>query len=313
MNLKLSIKIRYSFLMCLILANTLILSGCQMTTKVSEEQLIRVNYQSQVNNTEREYFVYLPKGYHSQLDKKWPVLLFLHGNGERGNGKDELDYVLMHGPLYEAWIQKKDIPFVIISPQLHMFDFDKRGINYIDERSKSDIPQRLDLGTAPRLTPFVSTQSITRSSSKLDMSQVNPLLPLGWEQVEADLLYMIENTLTNYHVNEQKVYLTGLSYGGFGTWYMASKYPEKFTAIAPVVGWGHPSLMAPIAEHKIPVWQFAGGKDNAVPIQYFYSGLDKLLQLGHQSIRFTVYEELGHDAWKRVYASDDFYNWLLSQ
>lgn len=70
----------------------------------------------------------------------WPILMFLHGNGERGNGKDELDYVLMHGPLYEAWIQKKDLPFIIVSPQLPMFDFDNKGIDYITNRSKKIYP-----------------------------------------------------------------------------------------------------------------------------------------------------------------------------
>ncbi len=97
-----------------------------ISTEPSSEQLLRLSYQSQIDNEQREYFVYLPKGYHSHSGKKWPVMLFLHGNGERGNGKSELDYVVTHGPLYEAWIQKKDLPFIIISPQLHMFDMDKK-------------------------------------------------------------------------------------------------------------------------------------------------------------------------------------------
>ncbi len=68
----------------------------------SLEQLIRVPYQSSVDNSKRNYFVYLPRGYDSETNKKWPVMLFLHGNGERGNGQDELDFVMMQGPLYEA-------------------------------------------------------------------------------------------------------------------------------------------------------------------------------------------------------------------
>jgi len=70
----------------------------------------------------------------------------------------------------------------------------------------------------------------------------------------------------------------------------ASKDPEKFAAIAAVVGWGHPSFMVPIAKHKIPVWQFAGGRDNAVKIPYFYAGINTLKQLGHNNVRFTVHE-----------------------
>ena len=73
----------------------------------SPEQLVRYSYHSSLDNTSREYYVYLPKGYYSQQDKKWPVILFLHGDGERGNGLDELAYTRIHGPLYEAWAMKK--------------------------------------------------------------------------------------------------------------------------------------------------------------------------------------------------------------
>jgi predicted peptidase len=278
----------------------------------SEEELQRISYISSVDHTERDYFVFLPKGYYSQPNKQWPVMLFLHGNGERGDGKEQLDYVLSHGPVYEAWIQKKELPFIIISPQLHMFDFDQRGIGYIDNRQPSDIPQRLSKGVPERLMPFNSNKAIVRTMSYPDMSAIEPLLPLGWEQVEVDLMSMLETVNLTYRVNTNKTYLTGLSYGGFGTWFLASKHPEKFAAIAPVVGWGHPSLMHPIVKHQLPVWQFAGGLDDAVEIPNFYAGINKLKDLGHNHVRFTVHETMGHDTWKRVYASDDLYQWLLN-
>lgn len=292
----------------------LIVATAACTTKNSDrshQELLRSSYLSEVDNTERDYFIFLPKGYHSQPEKSWPVMLFLHGNGERGNGKDELDYVLSHGPLYEAWIQKKDIPFIIISPQLHMFDFDQRGLSYIDNRKVNDIPRRLKQGTPDRSNAFSTEQAIQRIASVDDMTNVDPLLPLGWEQAETDLLKILEQIKNKYRVNSNKTYLSGLSYGGFGTWFMASRHPEKFAAIAPVVGWGHPSFMVSIAEHQLPIWQFAGGRDSAVQIQYFYAGLNELEQLGHKNVRFTVHEDMEHDAWTRVYASDDLYQWLL--
>lgn len=299
--------------MVFILFNGL-LSGCVMSSKTeSEEQLLRESYISELNNKERDYFVYLPRGYHSQVDKKWPLLVFLHGNGERGNGKNELDYVLTHGPVYEAWIQKKNLPFIIISPQLHMFDFDQRGIGYIDNRKFSDIPRRQKNGTPNRPSPMQSKQAITRQTSANNMENTAPLLPLGWEQVESDLLNIIDEVSTNFNIDKNKTYLSGMSYGGFGTWFMASKHPEKFAAIAPVVGWGHPDYMAPIAKQKLPVWQFAGGRDSAVDIQFFYAGIEQLRRLGHEKIQFTVHEDMNHDTWTRVYASDDFYQWLLNQ
>lgn len=282
------------------------------TVQQSQEQLLREAYQSSIDQSKREYFVYLPRGYHSEPDKKWPVMMFLHGNGERGNGQGELDFVLMQGPLHEAWIQKKDLPFIIISPQLHMFGFDKKGISYIDNRSKDNIPKRLTQGVPKRSEAFLTNDDIQRTPSLTDMANVTALLPQGWELLENDLIAMLDNVQHNYRVNVDKTYLSGLSYGGFGTWYMASKYPQRFAAIAPVVGWGHPSLMAPIAKHKLPVWQFAGGRDSAVNIQYFYAGLNKLEKLGHNNVRFTVHEDKGHDAWTRVYSGDDLYQWLLS-
>ncbi|NQY35009.1 MAG: alpha/beta hydrolase [Alteromonadaceae bacterium] len=277
----------------------------------STEQLLRDSYISVIDEKEHDYFVYLPQGYASNPQKKWPVMLFLHGNGERGNGKDELDFVITHGPLYESWVQKKNIPFIIIAPQLPMFGFDKKGISYIDNRKKEHIPKRLSNGVPPRPAPFNTAGEIKRQPALTDMSEVAPLLPQGWEKVEVDLIDILDSVQQKYRVDLTKTYLSGLSYGGFGTWYLASRYPERFAAIAPVVGWGHPDLMAPIAQQQLPVWVFGGGRDSAVEIKYFYAGLNQLEMLGHKNVRFTVHEDKGHDAWTRVYSGDDLYQWLL--
>ena len=97
---------------------------------MSEPQLLRESYFSEVTGLERDYLVYLPSEF-SKRDK-WPVLLFLHGNGERGDGKEELSFVHVHGPIYEAWVQKRDLPFVIIGPQLPMYDMGE--VSYIKDR-----------------------------------------------------------------------------------------------------------------------------------------------------------------------------------
>ena len=309
--------------MLILLLVTLLIMGCAnnveqqlakqaLSIQHSDEQLLRESYQSSADQSQREYFVYLPQGYHSKPDKKWPVMLFLHGNGERGNGQDELDFVMMQGPLHEAWVQKKDLPFIIISPQLHMFGWDEKGISYIDNRSKDNIPKRLVQGVPERSAAFETAVDIQRMPSLVDMSEIAPLLPQGWDKLETDLIAMLDNVQSKYRADVNKTYLSGLSYGGFGSWYMASKYPQRFAAIAPVVGWGHPSLMKPIADHNLPVWVFAGGRDNAVNIKYFYAGLNQLEKLGHDNVRFTVHEDKGHDAWTRVYSGDDLYQWLLS-
>ena len=88
--------------------------GCAFTFSTAyaidqknEPQLLRLPYKSVIDDLERDYFLYLPSGYEENSSKEWPVLIYLHGDGERGNGKEDLDYVLGYGPLYEAWIQKK--------------------------------------------------------------------------------------------------------------------------------------------------------------------------------------------------------------
>lgn len=295
------------FLISLLFAGCAALPGANNAT---EAQLLRLPYVSHVDNSKREYFVYLPTAYGDDPARQWPVMLFLHGNGERGNGLDELDYVLSHGPLYEAWIQKKDLPFIIISPQLHMFGMDKK-VDYIANRTRDQIPQRQQQGVPPRGDFFSVTGPITAGEEVKDMARISPLLPDGWDKSEQDLLAMLDTVKKQFKTDQERVYLTGLSYGGFGTWYMASRHPEKFAAIAPVVGWGHPDLMKPIAEANLPVWAIAGGRDTAVAKKYFYAGLNTLEATSNAEVRFTVHEDMAHDTWRRVYAGEDLYQWLL--
>jgi predicted peptidase len=236
--------------------------------------------------------------------------MFLHGNGERGNGRDELDWVTVHGPLYEAWIQKRDLPFIIIAPQLHMFGMDV-GVDYIQNRNPSQIPKRLHAGVPDRPVEFDTPTEMDGDKAASSFPYLWP--PNGWERVAEDLAAIIQTVVDQYRGDRRRVYLTGLSYGGYGTWYMASKYPDLWAAINPIVGWGHPDLMKPIATNRIPVWAIAGGRDEGVPVRYFYPGLNKLESLGHPDVRFTVHEDMGHDTWRRVYAGEDIYSWFLAQ
>lgn len=286
-----------------------LLSGCDSREPEAAAELLREPYVSHVDGAEREYFVYLPKGYAQQPERKWPLLFFLHGNGERGNGKDELDYVLIHGPLYEAWAQKRDLPFIIVAPQLHMFGMDEKW-DYIANRTRDQIPVRSETSVPPR-EYFQPEGEMLAGEQVTEWQDVPPLLPDGWERVEQDLLDILDTVTESKRVDTTRVYLTGISYGGFGTWYMASKHPHQFAAIAPVVGWGHPDMMAPIAEANLPVWAFAGGRDDAVKKPYFYTGLNVLEKNSNAEVRFTVHEDMSHDVWRRVYEGEDIYAWLL--
>jgi predicted peptidase len=276
----------------------------------AEPRLLRQSYVSSAGD-ERQHFVYLPAGYETDTERRWPLLLFLHGNGERGDGREDLDWVLVHGPLYEAWVQKRDLPFVIVAPQLDLFGLDKT-VDYIRDRDPATIPRRLAEGVPLRPGDFPTPQPMAGAvpDAELPFGAEGP--PNGWPRREQDLLAILDQALERHRIDPDRVYLTGLSYGGFGSWYLASRHPRRFAAVAPVVGWGHPALMAPLAETRMPIWVFAGGRDPAVPVRFFYAGLNELERLGHDGVRFTTHEDGGHDVWKRIYGGRDLYDWLLS-
>ena len=297
------------FLLCF--SSVLLCSIPAFATELSAPELKRVSYHSDATGLERDYYVYLPEGF-AQKDH-WPVLMFLQGNGERGNGKDELDWLLVSGPLFEAWSQKRNLPFVILVPQLPMFHQEKQG--FITGRTKDRIRYPRPEGPYPEQPP-----GKYRGKEKMDGQLADPQMPFGldgteegWSMIENELLAMIDHTLDNFKGDADRVYLTGLSTGGFGTWYMAGKHPERFAAIAPVSGFCHPDLVPAIAKARLPLWVFTGGRDPYFKQKNFYPGLNLLEELGHPDVRFTILADMGHDAWHRVYAGQDLYDWLLRQ
>lgn len=294
------------FLLALVTGAAAIAAGA-----ASAPQLLRVSYASAATGTERDYYVYLPPGFEQQ--EKWPVILFLHGNGERGDAKGELDYVLKHGPLFEAWCQKRDLPFVIISPQLPMHD--QGEVSYIKNRTRAEIPQRRAEGLNPHPWMPRSRGPMEGQIPELPPdSRMNPDRdPRGWNTMAGEVMGMVDTVIAKYKGDPRRVYLTGISLGGFGTWYLASKHPERFAAIAPIVGYGLPSQAAPIAQAKLPVWVYAGGRDNGVKVRHFYPIVNELEKLGHPEVRFTIEADMGHDAWIRIYMGRDLYDWFLAQ
>jgi predicted peptidase len=286
------------------------LASASLAAEPSAAKLVRQTYTGAFG--ERDYFVYLPARYDSEPGRRWPLMMFLHGDGERGDAKKDLDWVLGHGPVYEAWIYKRDLPFVIVSPQLPLFGREKT-VPYIRDRDPATLPRRQEDGVPPRPDEFPTPEPMDGAPAEAELPVGPEGPPDGWYRLEEDLLKIVDQALAEYRTDPRRVYLTGLSYGGFGTWYLASRHPERFAAIAPVVGWGHPELMKPLAERGMPVWTFAGGRDPVVRVKHFFPGLNKLEELGHDDVRFTVHEDRGHDVWRRIYAGQDLYDWLLSK
>ena len=107
--------------------------------------------------------------------------------------------------------------------------------------------------------------------------------------------------------------MTGLSYGGYGTWHLATTHPERWAAVAPICGGGNPARVGALAAAQTPIWVFHGGRDPVVKVEWSYAMAAALEAAGHPDVRLTVHEDLGHNVWGRVYAGEDFYRWLLGQ
>lgn len=191
------------------------------------------------------YLLYLPKEY-GKADTQWPMIVFLHGAGERG---DDLELVKKHG-LPKIVEEKEDFPFVVLSPQC----------------------------------------------------------PEGnwWER--ENLIALLDEIVANYDIDEERIYLTGLSMGGFGTWELATRYPERFAALAPICGGGVPLTTRKLVD--IPVWVFHGALDETVPLKYSEDMVNALKKFDG-NVKFTVYPEAKHNSWTETYDNPELYEWFL--
>ncbi len=130
----------------------------------------------------------------------------------------------------------------------------------------------------------------------------------GW--ITEDLYALLQDIKQDYRVDPERIYLTGLSMGGFGTWALAIKHPQEFAAIVPICGGGDTTDIWKL--RNMPVWCFHGAKDSTVPIALDRKMVNALKPF-NPSVRFTVYPDAGHDCWTTTYNNDSLYQWLLAQ
>lgn len=218
------------------------------TSFSQQERQSANNFEKEIKVTlSANYLLYLPNNY-NENEELFPLVLFLHGSGERGN---DLEKVKVHG-LPKLIDQGKDFPFIVLSPQC---------------------PDKIFWNT----------------------------------DVLAALLDKIEN---EYRVDKNRIYVTGLSMGGHGTWSLALEQPNRFAAIAPVCGWADTSEAKTIAH--IPAWVFHGAKDVVVPVKASEDMVTALKNYGAE-VKLTIYPEANHDSWTETYNNDELYKWFLEQ
>jgi predicted peptidase len=217
----------------------------------------RKSFEQQITaSVSTDYLLFLPKGYGEDSAKRWPLMLFLHGAGERG---DDLAKVAVHGPP-KLVANQPDFPFILVSPQC----------------------------------------------------------PEGQTWDNTTLLALLDEVMADHAVDPARVYLTGLSMGGFGTWSLGIAHPERFAAIAPICGGGDviKVLLADPAKapalRSLPVWAFHGAKDPVVNLEESQRMINALKRVGCGEVRLTIYPEAQHDSWTETYNNPELYRWFLS-
>ena len=140
---------------------------------------------------------------------------------------------------------------------------------------------------------------------------VSPQLAEGEAWHALALKGMLDEVLAKYNVDKHRVYLTGLSLGGYGAWDLASRYPQYFAAVAPICGGGIARLVGNM--RGIPTWVFHGKKDDAVPEEESARMVEALKAAGG-NVKYTVLPEGGHvDAWVHAYGEAGLFEWFMAQ
>ncbi len=217
------------------------------------------------------YQVFLPVRW--QPEKTWPVVLFLHGNGERGD---------------DGWRQT-----------------------------------RVGIGPAIRRNPENVSAVVVLPQCRRGM---------WWTHTEMETLALaaLEASIRDFGGDSARVFLTGVSMGGYGTWSLAAKYPGKFAALAPVCGGvvpppgvrvpgDHPRVEFSETPYRsmaekvgpLPVWIFHGTDDPRVPVSESRRMAEAMRAFGRR-VRYSEYRNVGHNSWDKAYDEPDFFPWLLS-
>ncbi|MBI9066789.1 MAG: dienelactone hydrolase family protein [Salinivirgaceae bacterium] len=235
----------------LFLISGLFLFGCNSSIKEKTKNTIMAG--SQVSKTissefKLDYLLYLPENYNESDTTGFPLILFLHGSGERGN---DIQKVKQWGPPKIA--EKKGLPFIVISPQCPEGEW--------------------------------------------------------WTSQLFQLKTLLDRTIGSLNIDTTRIYLTGLSMGGFGTFAMAQIYPDYFAAIAPICGGGTPSLLK--FSKNIPAWVFHGEIDPVVPLSSSQMMVDAMNANGAE-VKFTIYKGVDHFSWIPAYNESELFEWFLS-
>lgn len=202
--------------------------------------------------------------------RKYPLVIFLHGSGERGNDNEaQLKWGVQNFATDKNMVEH---PAIVIAPQC------PTGVSW-------------------------SNVKRTPNSTTIEL-QSTPSKPMQL------LMELIHKTISEMPVDTNRIYITGLSMGGYGTFDAIERYPDLFAAAVPVCGGGDISKASTIAH--IPMWIFHGAEDPAVNTNYSVEMNAALMKAGaHPGL--TIYPETGHFSWLAAYSDEHMMEWLFRQ
>lgn len=218
------------------------------------------------NGETLKYRLLKPQDY--SPSKRYPLVVFLHGAGERGD--DNLAQ-LKHGmrDFCDPELRTK-FPCYVLAPQC------PKGQKWADV-------------------------DWTRSSVTLP-DAISPSMNL--------VFAVVDTMLEDAAIDKNRIYITGLSMGGYGTWDAMYRRPEMFAAALPICGGGDTVTAKKI--HQIPTWCFHGDQDRAVRVEFSRDMIAALKAAGGQP-KYTEYPGVGHDSWTTTYANPQVHQWMFSQ
>jgi len=259
---------------CCIVGLTILAAGSAIAQPASISDDLKAKYEERTitsGDKQYGYRVLLPKGF-AESSKKYPVVLFLHGAGERG---DDNSLQLKHGAAEFARDDRMEAyPAIVIIPQCPT---DKKWVD-------ADWAPKSGLGTFPD-----STSGSLSAAFK-----------------------MVQSFIDSDRVDTSRIYVTGISMGGYGSWFAATSDMIPFAAALPICGGGDPSWADRYG--NMPIWAFHGTDDSAVPVGRSREMIEALKKAGHTpEPKYTEYEGGGHDVWTETYKRDDVFEWLFSQ
>jgi predicted peptidase len=228
------------------------------------------------NGDTLRYRIMYPVNYDEH--KKYPVVLFLHGKGERGI--DNKKQLVHGGSLFADSTIRKKFPAIVIFPQCAPEDYWCR-MNMIEDRTD----------TTPEKVEYLSDVPPGKSLQLV--------------------MQLMDSLSERKQVDQRRMYVMGLSMGGRGTFELLWRKPHFFSAAAPVCGGGNPSSAA-IYGKKFPIWIFHGAMDNVVNVNDSRN-MVTALQAAGAKVKYTEYPDAGHHVWDYALADPNLLPWLFAQ